>query len=609
MVLVSMATVPRVKKPSSEDDDPEVAHARDGALADLVKEFSGGSSALGSGGATLSGSVAPKSPAPKPTTTSVSDARSLLTGSARAQSTPTAQQPAPPAPQTVAGASGRSSALVSQATPPRQEFGSGTHGGLGDTGNGGVNLGTVGAVGSGTVTPTGTTAPPPADPNASLLAAAAAGAGRGAGGGLARWYGSDDDGARQEFGSGTHGGLGDDVVDQIIDEIVEGGGGALLTGDEAFGLGASEPPADPPPEGFEGIGGVHLPFDPLDPTPHAVPELEMPDLTPGFTPSIPGRIDGSPPAGARPPPQDESALDDTPGGLDDPAVQEAIAELAEGEVPEGDLVDAPPLVGSDEPPEEVGPAVDPDDVAPGGGGATFDGGGGFLENDPYAALDPNALDDPAAKRLADAQVRQARAQELAAARAEALQEVAARAGLGGFGLSGATSALMGDVNRAQTRSAIEAMDTLARQQRQETLDIDDRAQRNLEAEQARRLALDEYAREIGASIPEIELQIGMDLDGDGATGFGDPTRDQAVLDEHGREQRFTRQQNYWDAHPEISSSGQGSSTAPYQISDAQRAEMERNGFVFTDWQVPTGEGVGGVRNLLRDERGSFFLLH
>lgn len=94
------------------------------------------------------------------------------------------------------------------------------------------------------------------------------------------------------------------------------------------------------------------------------------------------------------------------------------------------------------------------------------------------------------------QEREAFADELESRKAEAEMAAQARAGLGGMGLSGATTALVGDVGRQEERAGDIAMADLARRQQQETFD-DLRRQ---------------------ASIWAFEEEFGQDLDKDGIAG-------------------------------------------------------------------------------------------
>lgn len=97
------------------------------------------------------------------------------------------------------------------------------------------------------------------------------------------------------------------------------------------------------------------------------------------------------------------------------------------------------------------------------------------------------------------QEREAFADELESRRAEAEMAAQARAGLGGMGLSGATTALVGDVGRQEARAGDIAMADLARQQSQERF-------QEVQREQA---------------IWDVEQSQDKDLDGDG-TVAGEP---------------------------------------------------------------------------------------
>jgi hypothetical protein len=106
--------------------------------------------------------------------------------------------------------------------------------------------------------------------------------------------------------------------------------------------------------------------------------------------------------------------------------------------------------------------------------------------------------------------RQAFADELAARRAESMQQAEARAGLGGMGLSGATAELTSDIGRQEARAGDIAMADLKREQSRERFQDIQRQ----------------------ASIYDLEQAQDQDLDGDGNVadepvggdvGDGDPS--------------------------------------------------------------------------------------
>lgn len=117
------------------------------------------------------------------------------------------------------------------------------------------------------------------------------------------------------------------------------------------------------------------------------------------------------------------------------------------------------------------------------------------------------LDQLARSRLEREKERKAAADELAAGKQKALAQGAARAGLGGFGLSGASATLQSDIGRTQDRSATLAMAQLDRGQRDE----------------------DFLAIQRQAALDDLEDAQGKDLDGDGkVAGEEERKRDSAL---------------------------------------------------------------------------------
>lgn len=110
---------------------------------------------------------------------------------------------------------------------------------------------------------------------------------------------------------------------------------------------------------------------------------------------------------------------------------------------------------------------------------------------PTAAED--GMNDVARQRLEHEQERAAREADLRAAKAEALQNAGATAGLMGLGLTGATTALQGDIARTQERGITEDLANLDRQQRDE----------------------DFQGIQRQAAIDELEADEDVDLNGDG----------------------------------------------------------------------------------------------
>ena len=106
------------------------------------------------------------------------------------------------------------------------------------------------------------------------------------------------------------------------------------------------------------------------------------------------------------------------------------------------------------------------------------------------------LDDLARLRADQAATRKATEEQLAANRAQALQDVAARSGLGGLGLSGASASLLADTGRVQDRNAVLARAEL------------DSAQRDDEWQAVQRNAV----------LSDLEAADGVDYNGDGRIG-------------------------------------------------------------------------------------------
>jgi hypothetical protein len=94
---------------------------------------------------------------------------------------------------------------------------------------------------------------------------------------------------------------------------------------------------------------------------------------------------------------------------------------------------------------------------------------------------------------------QAKRDELAKEKAKALEAGSRVAGLGGFGISGATAALQSDIAGEQNRDAIMALQQLEREQAD--------------------ASFQDVQRD--AFIDEYEVNVGRDIDGDGDVG-GDP---------------------------------------------------------------------------------------
>lgn len=125
------------------------------------------------------------------------------------------------------------------------------------------------------------------------------------------------------------------------------------------------------------------------------------------------------------------------------------------------------------------------------------------------------LDDLARTRAEREKERKAAEEELRLGKQRAVQQADARAGLAGFGLSGATSAQVSNVARAQDRTATLTLADLDRRQRDE----------------------DFQAIQRKAALADLEDAYGEDIDGDGriagqlpiATGTQEE-RDQSVAE-------------------------------------------------------------------------------
>lgn len=136
---------------------------------------------------------------------------------------------------------------------------------------------------------------------------------------------------------------------------------------------------------------------------------------------------------------------------------------------------------------------------------------------PNRAAPPDEMDALSRDRLDREAERKAAADELARGKANALQAADARAGLGGFGLSGGTAALQGDIGRTQDRSATLAMAEFDRRQRDDDFTSVQRQ----------------------AALDDLESASDTDYDGDGmiggrkvgADGVGDGIPDNDETDE------------------------------------------------------------------------------
>lgn len=139
-----------------------------------------------------------------------------------------------------------------------------------------------------------------------------------------------------------------------------------------------------------------------------------------------------------------------------------------------------------------------------------------------------------------ARERNALSSELAANRARDLMELRARAGLSGAGLSGATSAQLGDANRAYDRNDTLAMSNLGRTQRNEG-----RADRQLAVAEKRADADTAFtAAKRKIVTDEYEDSMGADIDGDGKYAGLTP-------EEWARRNKLEERQAERDARPRL----------------------------------------------------------
>jgi hypothetical protein len=156
--------------------------------------------------------------------------------------------------------------------------------------------------------------------------------------------------------------------------------------------------------------------------------------------------------------------------------------------------------------------------------------------------------------------RQAFADELEARRAEAMQQAQARAGLGGMGLSGATSELTADIGRQEARAGDIAMADLARQQSQEKFQ--------------------EIQRQVG--IHDLEQAQDQDLDGDGFRGNpslnekpGDPSTGEMSQDQKNFLGEWFATDDYSVFDPDTES---GTQQEPYKLGQKMYDELTQRGF-------------------------------
>lgn len=196
--------------------------------------------------------------------------------------------------------------------------------------------------------------------------------------------------------------------------------------------------------------------------------------------------------------------------------------------------------------------------------------------DPYG---PQAdVSDMAGLKQRQEQERLAAQQELAAGKARALQNSAARSGMAGLGLSGGTSALQGDISRTQDRTAVQTMTDLTSRQREEQ-----RAQEDRTFTQQQQLA----------ALNDMEAADGVDYNSDGSID-GRPA--QEFIDDMKAEEDLAQ---WKTTHPVTGDTHDfsnmdldtdpGSMNEPYQISNAEWDQLQAHGAGLTE-VAPTPDG-------------------
>lgn len=195
--------------------------------------------------------------------------------------------------------------------------------------------------------------------------------------------------------------------------------------------------------------------------------------------------------------------------------------------------------------------------------------------------------------------RQATADDLKASKAKALQTTEARAGLSGMGLSGATSALRGDVARVQDRGAVLAMGDL------------DKQQRDAQFQETQRLA----------ALYDLEDADGNDYDGDGVVGSPVAAGSGETQDDANKDRQSTdRRERIADLISSNSSvdignldwdTGPGTKEEPFEIDASDLDDMKREGFrlkPFTYRVQSKASGHDEDFELLVDQAGRYYIV-
>lgn len=176
--------------------------------------------------------------------------------------------------------------------------------------------------------------------------------------------------------------------------------------------------------------------------------------------------------------------------------------------------------------------------------------------------------------------RQAADDQLARSKADQLQQAAARANLGGFGLSGAAASQQASITRQADRTAVETQADLRQQQSDEAF-----------TEQQRL-----------AAIWAQEQADGVDLNDDkviGPPNSASGRTPEQYAEERQRQERSdllleltanNKGKDLWHWDPD---NAPGSIERPYVIGSDRRAEMEAAGFTFAEQKVEGVNRVGG----------------
>lgn len=204
-------------------------------------------------------------------------------------------------------------------------------------------------------------------------------------------------------------------------------------------------------------------------------------------------------------------------------------------------------------------------VAPGAGNPAGQQGDG-------PPADP--LDELSQMRADQAATRKATEEQLAASRAQALQDVAARSGLGRLGLSGSSAALMADTGRVQDRNAVLARAELDSAQRDDEWQAIQRQVQLRGMEEVDGVDYNGDGRIAGTTQQEqqdsnmdvlykSEKQLGLDSNRDGV--IGNPASAMASA-------REIPAGRYTDAYTKI---GQDGSFIYYAVGNGQTVKVRR----------------------------------